>query len=233
MRASRAPDCGIARAKQRGRGDASKSQSEARRKTTSSPMPATMRITANIRFSFPPRSPVVSAVVVERAVSVVTVGVPAVSAVAVITVAVELVAMTGEIGAVDVAAEAVTGTDEFSGVEVEGPGPLFVVFVAAAVIVFEPVLDALGEGLGDGTAVTTGLAECVAVTAGGTGADVLAEDPVATVVLGPGAVATTAFGWCDRPPSPTSLEVPVVLTGALIPAAPGCLRVLVDALFEG
>ena len=41
---------------ERGRGDSSKTQSEPRRNTTSNPMPATIRITANIRFSFPPRS---------------------------------------------------------------------------------------------------------------------------------------------------------------------------------
>ena len=208
MRASRAPGSGIARAQQRGRGDASKSQSEARRKTTSSPMPATMRITANIRFSFPPRSPAVSAVVVERAVSVVTVGAAAVSDVAVITVAVGLATMTE--GDADGAAVALRS-------------PLVAVGVAAeAVIVFVPELDALLAVPGDGIAVTTGFAECVAVTAGGTGADVLAKDVVATVGLGTGAVATTALAWCDRSPSPTLLEVLVVLSGALVFAAPGC-----------
>ena len=183
-------------------------------------MPATMRITANIRFSFPPRSPAVSAVVVDRAVSVVTVGAAAVSVVAVI--AMELVAMTAD----DAGGAAVALRSALAGVD-----------VAAAVIVFVPVLDALLAVPGDGVEVTIGFAECVAVTAGGTGADVLAEDVVATVGLGTGAVATTALTWCDRPASPTLLEVPVVptvvLTGALVPAAPGCLRVLVDALFEG
>ena len=154
-----------------------------------------MRITANIRFSFPPRSPAVSAVVVERTVSVVTDGAAAVSVVAVVTVVVEVVAMTeGDAdGAVDDCAEAVTGTDEFGGDAAGRPGALVVVFVAAAVIEFVSVLVALLAAAGDGIAVTTGFAECVAVIAAGAGADVLAEDVFVTVVLDTGAAATTAF----------------------------------------
>jgi len=123
----------------------------------------------------------------------------------VVTVVVEVVAMTGgdadgaavalrsPLVAVDVAVEAVTGTDVFSGVAAGRPGALVVVFVAAAVIEFVSVLVALLAAAGDGIAVTTGFAECVAVTAAGAGADVLAEDVFVTVVLGTGAAATTAF----------------------------------------